>query len=87
MRQKIRIAATAALVCASLLMAGAQAQTAPTESAGAPAKTKSKKKSAGRQKMPKFMSGSQETVKERSARLMRECKGAVNAGACKGYTN
>jgi hypothetical protein len=33
-----------------------------------------------------FSSGSQETTKERSARLQRECKGAVNAGACAGYT-
>ena len=30
--------------------------------------------------------GSQETVAQRSARLKRECKGAVNAGACEGYT-
>ncbi len=34
----------------------------------------------------KFSPGSQETTKERSARLQRECKGAVNAGACAGYT-
>jgi hypothetical protein len=30
---------------------------------------------------------SQETVTERSARLKRECKGRVNAGACTGYTD
>ena len=34
----------------------------------------------------KFIPGSQETKKERSARLTRECKGEVNAGACTGYT-
>jgi hypothetical protein len=34
----------------------------------------------------KFDSGSQETKKERSARLSRECKGQTNAGACSGYT-
>ena len=34
----------------------------------------------------KFSPGSQETTKERSARLQRECKGGVNAGACAGYT-
>lgn len=34
----------------------------------------------------KFIPGSQETKKERSARLTRECKGQVNAGACTGYT-
>lgn len=37
-------------------------------------------------KSVKFMPGSQETAKERSARLKRECKGRVNAGACEGYT-
>jgi hypothetical protein len=34
----------------------------------------------------KFLPGSQETRKERSERLKRECKGRVNAGACEGYT-
>jgi hypothetical protein len=33
-----------------------------------------------------FSPGSQESTKERRARLMRECKGATNAGACSGYT-
>lgn len=33
-----------------------------------------------------FSSGSQETTKERTARLQRECKGGVNAGVCAGYT-
>ena len=33
-----------------------------------------------------FKPGSQETKKERTARLTRECKGEVNAGACTGYT-
>ena len=30
--------------------------------------------------------GSRETEYQRSERLSRECKGAVNAGACAGYT-
>jgi hypothetical protein len=34
----------------------------------------------------KFLQGSEETTKERSSRLKRECKGGVNAGACAGYT-
>ena len=34
----------------------------------------------------KFVPGSQETARERATRLKRECKGAVNAGACLGYT-
>lgn len=43
-----------------------------------------KQKTAGNN--AKFMPGSQETTRERSARLKRECQGAVNAGACSGYT-
>ncbi len=33
-----------------------------------------------------FLRGSEETTGERSARLKRECRGGVNAGACAGYT-
>ena len=47
-------------------------------------KKASKHKSAGNN--TKFSPGSQETTKERSSRLQRECKGGVNAGACAGYT-
>ncbi len=45
---------------------------------------KSKKPKAGAK--AKFISGSQETKKERSTRLNRECKGGVDAGVCAGYT-
>ena len=34
----------------------------------------------------KFVPGSQESAKDRSTRLKRECKGGVNAGACQGHT-
>lgn len=54
------------------------------DSSGTP-HAKVKKKSARGGKI-KFLPGSAETVGERSARLKRECKGAVNAGACAGYT-
>ena len=47
-------------------------------------KAKSPKHAAGAK--AKFIPGSQETRKERTARLTRECKGEVNAGACTGYT-
>lgn len=43
-----------------------------------------KQKTAGNN--VKFLPGSQETTKERSTRLQRECRGGVNAGACAGYT-
>ncbi len=71
-----------------LLATGAYAQ-AP-EVLNPPTKTAAKKK-AKKQKAPaaanaKFMPGLQETKKERSSRLTRECKGQVNAGACTGYT-
>ena len=47
---------------------------------------KKKTKKAGSGSKAKFDSGSAETKKERTARLTRECKGQVNAGACSGYT-
>lgn len=47
-------------------------------------KKDAKHKTAGNK--TKFLPGSQETTKERSARLQRECKGGVNAGVCAGYT-
>lgn len=55
----------------------------PTTQVQAKKKT-GKHKTAG--KKATFSPGSQETTKERSARLARECKGAANAGACSGYT-
>ena len=45
-----------------------------------------KHKSEPKVKSVQFYRGSEESVGERSARLRRECKGAVNAGACAGYT-
>ena len=67
---------------------GVQAQ-AP-EILNSPVKTTAKKKAKKAKTTTgaksKFVSGSQETKKERSTRLMRECKGAVDAGACAGYT-
>ena len=35
----------------------------------------------------KFINGSGETPAQRTARLKRECKGGVDAGACSGYTH
>lgn len=49
-------------------------------------KKKAKKAKSESNARAKFASGSQETKKERTARLKRECKGGVNAGACEGYT-
>ena len=49
-------------------------------------KKKAKKPRAQTGSDAKFVPGSQETKKERTVRLKRECKGEVNAGACTGYT-
>jgi hypothetical protein len=57
-------------------------------SPGLAATEKAKKPSSvKKQGSTKFMPGSQETRKERTDRLKRECKGRVNAGACEGYTH
>ena len=93
MLQKFISAAVTVIVACGLVMGTAYAQ-AP-EVLNPPINTKAKKKSAKSTKAgqtskagkAKFLPGSQETTKERSARLQRECKGAVNAGACTGYTN
>ena len=71
-----------------LLATGAQAQAPevlnPPVKTTAKKKTKKAKTSTGAK--AKFVAGSQETKKERATRLKRECKGAVDAGACAGYT-
>ena len=80
--------AMAVMICASLLLGNAHAQTPPADAPDAPVKAKPKKKArVATRGMPKFLPGSQETAKERSTRLKRECKDGVNAGVCKGYTS
>jgi hypothetical protein len=75
-------------LCGFLLATGAQAQ-AP-EVLNPPVKVAKKKKvkklSSASGSNAAFKPGSAETKKERTARLTRECKGEVNAGACTGYT-
>lgn len=67
------------------------AKAAPAEGKAAPVKkpkaakaAKPAKKAAGSKVT--FMPGSQESPADRRARLTRECKGGVDAGACTGYT-
>ena len=82
----------AAFMVAALATSHAQAQTQPAPEGEKPAKSKSKSKkstksgSAGYGGKAKFITGSGETTAQRTARLKRECKGAVDAGACSGYT-
>ena len=90
MPQKFISAGLAVIITGVLSMGAAYAQ-AP-EVLNPPVKTKAKKKSAkstkaGQTGKAKFVPGSQETNKERNARLKRECKGAPNAGACSGYAS
>jgi len=40
-----------------------------------------------RAKRPKPDKGNGETIPQRDRRLMRECKGRPNAGACEGYAH
>lgn len=75
----------AALVAAALMVGHAQAQEGDK-----PAKSKSKSKKtaakSGAGGKVTFSPGSGETPAQRTARLKRECKGGVDAGACSGYT-
>ena len=49
-----------------------------------PSFAKTKKAKSGSQ--VRILKDSSESTAERSRRLLRECKGQVNAGACAGYT-
>ena len=65
------------------------AQTQASEVLNPPNKSEGKKKAKkhrSKGSSAKFVNGSGETSKQRDARLKRECKGQVNAGACAGYT-
>ena len=83
-RLAIRPALTVMLLAAAL-MSGAHAKTQPADVSDGQTSSKKAKKSGGGQ--VKFLRGSEESPKERSNRLKRECKGRVNAGACAGYTS
>jgi hypothetical protein len=73
------------LILMSVLIAGSACAIASPPDTGDGNASKVKKKAA-RNGPTKFVPGSAETTKERNTRLMRECKGRVNAGACAGFT-
>ena len=82
-----------AAVSALLVLAGqASAKVVVEKTAPAASVTATQqKKSVAKKTMKKtakatVLPNSAESVAERSARLKRECKGGVNAGACAGYT-
>ena len=71
------------LLCVGLAANAGGAADAPAK----PAQKKPSKAAAPTKPVTsKFVSGSEESAGQRNARLKRECKGAVNAGACAGYT-
>ena len=82
--QRARVALLGACVMVALSGAAVAAATdVPAQRA-----TTAKKKKVARPKTSKvkFMPGSEESKAERRTRLKIECKGAVNAGVCTGYT-
>ena len=86
MQRHIARLLSAITAAAFLLGNGLPAQASEVLNPPVKAAAKKKAKKAGGGSKAKFDSGSAETKKERSARLTRECKGQVNAGACTGYT-
>ena len=77
-RRFITIALASSVLLGVCMLAPAQAETDAKKSTVA-----KRKKTAA----PKFInSSSQETTRERERRLLRECKGRANAGACAGFT-
>ncbi|MBI2727308.1 MAG: hypothetical protein HYX42_13775 [Polaromonas sp.] len=81
--QRVRLGLFSVLIAAAMSGAAFAA-----EADVPPAQPAAKKKKADKPKSArvKFMPGSEETRAERRARLKIECKGAVNAGVCTGYT-
>ena len=82
----MRPAIAAFLACALFAQAADATVLQDHSSAVQPANAKAKAKKKAGGKAPKFIPGSAETTAERDRRLLRECKGRVNAGACAGYT-
>ena len=82
------------LTLSMLMLVGAGAHAAgPLDvTFAATAQSAKQKRSSASQKTPakvkkvQFLRGSEESAAERNARLKRECKGGVNAGACAGFT-
>ena len=74
---------TRALALTALLLAAAHANPAFATPDHKP--HKAKKVKVAKSPVP-YDSGSGESRQERERRLLRECKGRVNAGACAGYT-
>ena len=81
--RQISFARAALMLVLSLGLAATSANAVDQKDKKAAKSAKAKKAPPGK---VKFLPGTQESAKERATRLKRECKGAVNAGACLGHT-
>lgn len=77
-----RLATPCALALLLAMAPAAQARTATQERAAEAPKAAKK----GSVRIKNQQNNSQETPAQRDRRLLRECKGLPNAGACRGYT-
>ena len=91
-QKRARMKNFVAAVSALLMLAGQASAQMVEKAAPAASMTATPQKKSGAKKAVKktakatVLPNSAESVAERSARLKRECKGGVNAGACAGYT-
>jgi hypothetical protein len=90
MRFKLADLASPLLAVALLSSVGGQSTAFAVEAddAAKPVKVKKHKARAAKRQTDAapYLYGSNETQKMRDKRLSRECKGAANGGACRGYT-
>lgn len=89
MRLTIATCLACALALGSVAMAPAMAATdsaAAEAGAAAPSAHAKKRSKTKKHRMKVIPSSSAETPAQRERRLLRECKGQPNAGACLGYT-
>lgn len=100
MRHLLPIRPTSAVLVAALIAFGGALTAEPASAASddvftavqpdqpkAKRKTKKAAKAHAPRQRVKFDKGSGETAAERDRRLLRECKGRPNAGACLGYAS
>ncbi len=90
MKTRHSASALASVVLGLSLLAGVPASGASdnfTAVTAAEKPAKAKKAQAAKAPKPPTDKGSAESKSERDKRLLRECRGRPNAGACEGYAN
>ena len=87
MKHSVSRSLGAGILLAVALLGGSWVQAAPAHDGDQSTSVKKAKKAKGGSAgQVRFLPGSEETTRDRSNRLRRECRGRVNAGACAGYT-